>query len=202
MDELNPELREFIKFNVPYATIEPGKYTDIPVDQFDRLTKQIEDLQSEIQLSKEAAEEETRRLTAKVQEAEAAKLKQMEDSQKEHERTIAEMKKQIQQQEQKMRDANEESRKSEDQASSVIFGKLIRNEIGSGIFSSGSVQNGSEPFSSKMLHKQKKDIKKCSSTLKWLLLNDWNRFRAELNRTDSETKFQFGSSLTEDRLHP
>jgi len=116
MDELNPELREFIKFNVPYATIEPGKYTDIPVDQFDRLTKQIEDLQSEIQLSKEAAEEETKRLTAKVQEAEAAKLKQMEDSQKEHERTIAEMKKQIQQQEQKMRDANDEARKSEDQA--------------------------------------------------------------------------------------
>ena len=39
---------------------------------------------------------------------------------------------------------------------SVVFGKPIRTEIGSGIFSSGSVQNGSEPFSSKMLHKQKK----------------------------------------------
>jgi len=48
---------------------------------------------------------------------------------------------------------------------SVAFGKPIKTEIGSGIFSSGSVQNRSEPFSSKMLHKQKKDIKKCSSTL-------------------------------------
>ena len=33
--------------------------------------------------------------------------------------------------------------------SSVVIGKPIRTEIGSGIFSSGSVQNGSEPFSSK-----------------------------------------------------
>ena len=40
----------------------------------------------------------------------------------------------------------------------TVIGKPIRTEIGSGIFSSGSVQNGSEPFSSKMLHKQKKDI--------------------------------------------
>ena len=32
---------------------------------------------------------------------------------------------------------------------SVVIGKPIRTEIGSGIFSSGSVQNGSEPFSSK-----------------------------------------------------
>ena len=28
------------------------------------------------------------------------------------------------------------------------------------------------------------------------------RFRAELNWTDSEQKFQFGSSLTENRLQP
>ena len=116
MDELNSDLREFVKFNVPYANIEPGKYTDIPVDQFDRLTKQIEDLQMEIQLSKEAAEEETKRLTAKIQEAEAAKLQQLEESRKEHERSITEMKQKIQQQEQKMRAANVEARKQEHQA--------------------------------------------------------------------------------------
>ena len=32
--------------------------------------------------------------------------------------------------------------------------------------------------------------------------NGWNWFRAELNWTDSEPKFQFGSSLTENRLQP
>ena len=51
--------------------------------------------------------------------------------------------------------------------SSAVFGKPIRTEIGSGIFSYGSVQNGSEPFSSKEPKKLEKDIKKCSSTLKF-----------------------------------
>jgi len=116
MDELNPSLREFLKFNVPYATIEPGKFTDIPVDQFDRLTKQIEDLQLEVQLSKEAQEEETKRLAAKVQEAEAAKLQQLEDSRKEYEQTITEMMQRMQKEEQEMRAANDEARRSEHQA--------------------------------------------------------------------------------------
>ena len=78
--------------------------------------------------------------------------------------------------------------------SSVVFGKPIRTEIGSGIFSSGSVQNGSEPFSSKMLHKQKKDIKKCSSTLKPLLkLLEPVQSRTETNwfRTEISVQFQF-----------
>ena len=58
-------------------------------------------------------------------------------------------------------------KRTEEIQNSVVIGKPIRTEIGSGIFSSGSVQNGSEPFSSKDPQKLEKDIKKCSSTLKF-----------------------------------
>ena len=51
-----------------------------------------------------------------------------------------------------------------DLLSSVVIGKPIRTEISSGIFSFGSVQNVSEPFSSKDPQKLEKDIKKCSLT--------------------------------------
>ena len=85
--------------------------------------------------------------------------------------------------------------------SSAVFGKPIRTEIGSGIFSSGSVQNCSEPFSSKYPQKLEKDIKKCLSTVKFLGKNfkcllQWLEpvpSRTELNgfRNEISVRFQF-----------
>ena len=84
---------------------------------------------------------------------------------------------------------------------SVVIGKPIRTEIGSGIFSSGSVQTVLSHFHQKSLKNRKKTSKSVRRHP-----NDyfkgWNRFRAEPNWTDSEPKFQFGSSLTENRLQP
>ena len=51
--EIHPSLDQFLNLKVPEANITPGKISKINVDEFDRLTKQIEDMEEELKRNTE-----------------------------------------------------------------------------------------------------------------------------------------------------
>merc|ERR1712110_760986 len=86
--EIHPSLLEFVKFSVPHANITPDVVQTIPVDEFDRINKEMEDLESKIQSNQDFQQNEQEKLASQLEAVEEAKKKQIEEDQKRYEEEL------------------------------------------------------------------------------------------------------------------
>ena len=107
--DIHPYLHQFARFSVPDANITPDLVKDISVDEFDRLTKQIEELESELKANQEYQKAEKEKLVTQLEIAERGKMKQQEEDQRKHEEELKEIQKNIHEAEEKMKLANKDT---------------------------------------------------------------------------------------------
>merc|ERR1712227_941513 len=76
---IHPDLINFVHYDVPNAYITPGKVQDIPVDQYERLLAQTEDLKREIKENKDVQIKEEEKLRRQLEEFERNKQRQLDE---------------------------------------------------------------------------------------------------------------------------
>ena len=107
--EIHESLDEFVKFSVPEANITEGKVTKIQVDDLERLTTQIEEMEAEWKANQEQQLAAKENLLLQLQDSEKDRNQQQEEDQKRNEEDIKKLEKDIEMAEKQMEDVKKET---------------------------------------------------------------------------------------------
>jgi len=107
--DIHPFFEQFVKFSVMDANITRGKVTKIPVDAFESLSRQIEELESELKENQEAQAKEQDNLALQIEIAERERKEQQEEDEKQHQKELEKLKRDIWETEQKVTKAKHDA---------------------------------------------------------------------------------------------
>ena len=99
--EIHPSLRQFLNLKVPEVNITPGKFDKINVDEFERLTEQIEEMEAELKRNTQQQAMEKENLVLQLQKAEEKRKLEEEENHKRHQEELKKLEREIHDAEQK-----------------------------------------------------------------------------------------------------